>query len=167
LIRIRSSVTIQRPVDVVFDWVQHPELHTHWQLGLVEVAHFPAEHRLVEVRRLLGRRIEHVMEIVEHEPNRLIRHRGGADTHNVDRLYTFEEAYGGTLMTIEVDMSSVGVFAMAAPTLERMLKRQIDASLQHLKDMLEAHSDLDEMARQHPLHESAREPEAAPTEPAG
>jgi uncharacterized protein YndB with AHSA1/START domain len=167
MIRIRSSVTIQCPVEAVFDWVHNPERHTHWQLGLVEVAHFPAERRIVEVRRLLGRRIEHVMEIVEHEPNRLIRHRGGADTHNIDRLYTFEEANGGTRLTVEVDMSTVGVFAMATPTLERMLKRQIDGSLQHLKDMLEAHPELDEMARQLPLHDSAHEPGTTPGEPAG
>lgn len=166
MIRIRSSVTIQRPVAEVFDWVHNPELHTHWQLGLVEVAHYPAERRLVEVRRLLGRRVEHVMEIVEHEQNRRIRHRGGADTHNIDRVYTFEDSYGGTLLTIEVDMSSVGVFAMAVPTLERMLKRQIDGSLQHLKDMLEADPELDEMARKLPMHDPPRELKKPPGEPA-
>ena len=158
MIKIRSSVRIQRPVEDVFDWVANPERHSHWQLGLVEVAHQPAERRLVEVRRLLGRRIEHVMEIVEHEPNRRIRHKGGAETHDVDRTYTFEEAYEGCLLTIEVDMTSVGVFAMATPTLERMLKRQIDASLEHLKDMLEAHPQLDEMAQNLPLHDAPRRP---------
>lgn len=165
MIKIRSSVTIQRPVEVVFDWVNNPERHTHWQLELLEVAHYPAERKLVEVRRLLGRRIEHVMEIVEHEENRRIRHVGGADTHSIDRLYTFEDSYGSTLLTIEVDMTSDGVFAMAAPTLERMMKRQIDGSLQHLKDILEAHPELDHMAQQLPLDDPPRKPKTPPAGP--
>ena len=166
MIRIRSSVTIHRPVADVFKWVSDPTLHPHWQLGLVEVKQ-DTERTLVEVRRLLGRRIEHVIEVVEHEENRLIRHRGGAESHQVDRSYTFEDSCGSTLLTMEVDIKSGGVFEMAAPTLERMLKRQMESSLQHLKDILEAHSDLATMAETLPMHDSPRVDKILPAEPRG
>jgi uncharacterized membrane protein len=152
MIKIRSSVTIHRPVADVYSYVAEPEKHPHWQAGLVEVSH-TADRKLTEVRKVMGRRIEHTLDLVEEVENTRIHHRGGGAGHTLERKWHFEDIDGkSTLVSLEVDNDTGGILGLGKPAFERMMKREIDNNLHNLKDLLEAHEHLHSAAAKLPAH---------------
>ena len=152
MIKIRSSVTIHKPVAEVYSYVAEPEKHPHWQAGLVEVTHSPTR-QVTEVRKVMGRRIEHTLDLVEDVPNARIHHRGAGAGHTIERKWHFEDVDGkSTLVTLELDNDTKGVLGLGKPAFERMMKREIDTNLHNLKDLLEAHDHLHEAAQKLPAH---------------
>ncbi len=54
-----------------------------------------------------------------------------------EHTYTFEEAGGGTRLTLALEAEPGGFFRMSGPLLEKVARRQIRKELEILKDMLE------------------------------
>ncbi len=77
MIKVSHTVIIERPLEQVFDYVSDPTKLLEWQPGLIRVEHSGtrAEGTLKETYKWFGRRVEHVMEIVDHEPNARLRYK--------------------------------------------------------------------------------------------
>jgi uncharacterized protein YndB with AHSA1/START domain len=155
MFKIESSVVINAPVEEVFDWVQHPQRHHSWQHSLLETEH--ADGKVVVVRKFLGRRMEthyHEREVV---PNKSIVRRGESGPgmpfkYTSEQNALFDTVDGGTKVTFVTEIDSKGAFKAAEPAIKRMSKHEQDASLNHLKELIEAHDDLHEIAAQFPEH---------------
>jgi carbon monoxide dehydrogenase subunit G len=137
-IKATGSVVIDRPIDEVYDYVADPHNQHNWQPNLQEVRVNGTT--VTEVRKQLGRRVEHAIEMVDNQRNKKISHRGDATSHEgaMERHVTFEEAGGGTRVSMELDVDMRGKLGPAAQIAQRALQRDINGNLEHLKDLLEA-----------------------------
>ena len=166
MLKVVGSVTIHRSAKDVFAYVSEPENQSDWQPGLHEVSHKPGATRgtgsTTEVRKVMGRRVEHTMEIVDFQEDKKISHRGAASSHDgaMERHISLQEiGNGSTRVTLEMDIDTKGALKAAAPVLQRMVQREVDSDLLHLKDILEAHDDLHQgmkQLRKHGAHAAGR-----------
>ncbi len=92
------------------------------------------------VRTFLGRRIEGEIEFTESEPNRSFTERTKSGPFPVESRMTFERVEGGTRVTGTLVGEPGGIFKLAKPLLVSMIKRQFEADLANLKDLMEAHA---------------------------
>jgi len=143
MIKLESSVVINRPIEEVFEFADNPENEPLWQQATQE-AELSSEGpmgvgtTLRRVTRFLGRTIESTSEVTEYEVS---RKRGGRSTSG-PMPYEFVEIYesveGGTKITATGQIDVGGFFKLAEPVIARMAKRQQEASFANLKDLLEA-----------------------------
>lgn len=145
MFKVSASVDIERPVDQVFAFVADPHNQHVWQPGL---HHVKAEGNvIVEVRKIMGRRVEHEYEVVDMAHNRHLIHRGRAKSHEGEatRHMRFEPIGDGkTHVTMELEVDTRGMLKSGEPVVERMLARDLRSDLEHLKDALEVRPEFHE-----------------------
>lgn len=133
---VTVETRVERPRDEVAryaaDWRNDPE----WIGALSEVREV-GEDRILRVAGFLGRRMEYVNEIAEHEPGRRLVMRSIQAPFPMTVTYEWEDADGGTLMRIRAQGDASGFYRMAGPLLNRAVKRAIAADLRRLKAQLE------------------------------
>lgn len=148
MLRARALVVISRPLEEVFAYVSQPELHHEWQPELVHVKHHDrpgTAASIHEVRKMMGRRIEHRIDDIEHLPNHRISHKGGSETHSLERHWRFAASGRGTRVTFEITVYPKGEMPpVGRQVFERALRRDVEHALQHLKEILEAGDELRE-----------------------
>jgi uncharacterized membrane protein len=140
-VRLEHSLVIARPVGDVFAFVADPTNLPQWQSGLLEVTKLSGEggigsrHR--EVRSLLGRRIEQVVEVTALTPDArlVLKVVEGPIPLSVD--HTFEPAGDGTRLTIVGEGDPGPLFALAGPLLARAVKKQSQSDFGRLRALLE------------------------------
>jgi len=144
MIRVENSTQIDRPVEEVFAYVvddlgRLPE----WIDILAESV--PSETptkvgtRVTNRVRLLGRRFENTLEVVEHEPNRRLVFKTDAP-FAVMATFVFEPVDGGTSFAtvLEAQPNASAFFKLGEPILTRVGKRRFKGHLRRLKKRLEA-----------------------------
>jgi len=144
MLKIESSVVINRPVEEVFAVLSNHENYPKWNPPVMEVKKtstgpigLGTTWRSVSHR--LGKRRETESETVEYEPNRKVTRR---HTHGMpvkDHL-SFEGVGGGTRVTEIMEAEPGGFFRLAAPLLVPLMKRQLNGTLTNLKELMEAHT---------------------------
>lgn len=142
MLKASGSVDIHRSVEDVFRYVEDPQRQHEWQPGLHQVKVDGT--KMTEVRKTMGRRIEHDVELSDRQENKKLSHKGDATSHDgtYERHMTFEDMGGKTRVNLELMIDTKGVLGSARPVVERMVQREVQNDLEHLKDLLEAHSDL-------------------------
>jgi len=143
MLKASGSVEISRSVGDVFKYVEDPHRQHEWQPGLHQVS--VSGSKMTEVRKTMGRRISHDVELSDKQENKKISHKGAATSHDgtYERHMTFEDLGGGkTRVNLELSIDTKGVLGAARPIVERMVQREVNNDLEHLKDILEAHEDL-------------------------
>jgi hypothetical protein len=140
--QLQQSITIERPLEAVWDYVLDARNDPVWQAFVVEVgrgADQPAAVGLeVEaVVRFLGRTVPIVLTYTEHEPRRrsAIEVSGPVQGRG---SYELEPVDGGARFTFTIESDSHRFFRVAEPLFARAGKRVVGASLGTLKDDLEA-----------------------------
>ena len=94
--------------------------------------------RVERVASFLGRRIEYVNEIEEHEHGRRLAMRSVKAPFPMTVTYEFEDAEGGgTLARIHTGGEGSGFYAMTAPMLSAMVRRGVARDLEALRSLLE------------------------------
>ena len=142
--RVEESVEINLPPQVVFDYMANPQNLPEWSGLAIYVKETPDSLRegdtFTTVGKFLGRRFETPYERTAIEHNRRYTDRAvGGPVPNQDWIYTFVEMPAGTTrLTRAVEGEPGGFFKLAEPLIERVLKRQVRADLETLKDLLEA-----------------------------
>jgi uncharacterized membrane protein len=144
--KVEHSVVIERPVEQVWEYVHDPSNDTVWQSSLVESKELTQGSmdvgtRIAETRRFLGKRFDVSYEVTEFEPYQrsAIRTIGGPIP--TSGMYALEPANGGTRLTASMETDAHGFFKLAEPVFARMARRELEANLGLLKDVLEAGSD--------------------------
>jgi uncharacterized membrane protein len=142
--KLEVSVVIKRPVEEVFSFVSNPDNESLWSSGLVESSQISegpvgVGTRMKEVNRILGKRIEHIYEITEYEPNRGYSCKSISGPFPWRGAYTFEPVRGGTRVTMTGEFQGLSrVFKLAEPLIIRIGKRQYQADFDNLRDLMEA-----------------------------
>ena len=141
MIRVEGSTEVNRPVKEVFDYLEDQTNLPEWN-SLVEEAK-PSETpirvgtKITQRARFLGRKIEAVAVVTEHVPNQRF-------VLKIDKPFPFTitnrfEAVGeGTKVTQVFEGEPGGFFKVGEPILARIVKKQVEAQLDTLKELVEA-----------------------------
>jgi uncharacterized membrane protein len=146
--RVDEAVTINRPADEVFAFVTTPENDPLWSSTAVE-RHREVEgpigvgSRIKAVDRFLGRRIEAMIEVTEHEPSRRssIRLSGPISATG---SYVLVPTNGATRFrwVLEAPPGLGGLYLgrITDPVVTFLFRRRLRFDLRRLKEVLEARS---------------------------
>src|SRR5262249_39266880 len=142
---IGISIVINRPLEDVFAFLSNPENSPKWSSGGSEVkitstGPIGVGTTYRTVRTVLGRRIESENEFTAYEPNRSYATKSTSGPVPVESQVSFERVEGGTRVTGTLVGEPGGFFKLAEPLLVSMIKRQFEADLANLKDLMEAHA---------------------------
>jgi hypothetical protein len=141
--KIERSIVIDRAVDDVFEFIHDPTNDAVWQTTLLESTPLdegPIDVGMMvrEVRRFLGVRLELTREITDYEPTATSAFRVVSGPVPMSGAYELEAVDGTTKLTAKGDIEARGFFRVARPAFAKMADRELEASLGHLKDLLEA-----------------------------
>ena len=129
----------------VFAYLTDQEKATIWQSSLLEARFDPdgpmrKGTRITEVRKLLGRRMESTVEVVEFEPQRVFAGRVLSGPVPWIFRYTLEETDGGTRIDVHLEGEPGGFFRLAEPLVVTTVKKQLESDLSTLKEIVESTS---------------------------
>jgi uncharacterized membrane protein len=141
--KVQRSITIDRPVDEVFDFTHDLSNNALWQTTLVELeplfeGPLQVGSQWREVRKFIGKRIETVLELTEYHPNARSAVRMVSGPVPLNGTYEYEAVNGGTRFTVTGELDAHGFFKLAEPVFARITGRELEANLGHLEDLLEA-----------------------------
>lgn len=139
-LELEFSKEIDRPIEEVFDYVIEPENDEEWKPLVINAP--PADEEMavgttwrLEIESIIGT-TELENECIEFErPTRFgYRNEGSVATEG---LYTFEEVEGRTLVTWTGTSTFKGLMRLAKPLVGRMMRNEIQNSMDELKSVLE------------------------------
>ena len=142
MIKSEISVVINRPVEEVFAFANDLESDPQWMAAVSErkkTSEGPVGVGTTfrDTGQLLGRQIENNYEITEYEPNMKFGIKSVSGSIPVEATMTYEPVAGGTRVTQAGEAEVAGLFKLSEPIVARMMKRQFDADLANLKDLME------------------------------
>jgi uncharacterized protein YndB with AHSA1/START domain len=142
MIAIELSAEIKRPVEEVFAYLTDPEKTTEWNSLVLESRASPAGplhvgSKIHSVIKFLGRRFEVTGDVTEYVSNRNYTTKSTVP-FPAEGTLSVEPVAGGTKVTIGGRAEPGGFFKLAEPILGRIAKRQFQAQLDTLKEILEA-----------------------------
>jgi len=143
--KIEISIVINRPVEEVFAVMSNHENNPKWNPATLEAKKTSAGPIGVgtivrSVTRIAGQRLEGESEFIEYEPNRKYATRVNSGPFPMKLQETFESVEGGTRVDARIEVEPEGFFKLAEPLLAKIAKRQLEAALASLKDLMEAHA---------------------------
>lgn len=148
MITVEKSIVIDRRAEDVFAYVSDQTNAPHWQAGLIEVRRTTDDPvgigtRHAFVRTFMGRRMEGSNEYARWEPNKLVAFKATSGPVGLEASYVVEQA--GTeraRLTSRLEMRAPGLLRLAEPLMAASLRRDVEANLGTLKDLLEAKADV-------------------------
>jgi hypothetical protein len=146
---VEEDIVIARPPEDVFEFVTSPENDRLWSSTAVERRVEGNEPirvgtRINAVDKFLGRRIESVFEVTEHEPNRRSGIRFVSGPIRAEGSYALEPVDGGTRFrwTLDAPPGLGGLYLgrVTDPVVTWIFRRRLQRDLRQLKTVLEARS---------------------------
>lgn len=141
---VEVEATIRRPPAVVAAFAGDPTNATEWYANIKTVdwqtpPPVAVGSRMDFVAQFLGRRLAYTYEVVELEPERRLVMRTADGPFPMETTYTWEAAGEGTTrMTLRNRGNPSGFSRVAAPMMERAMRRATTKDLARLKAFLEA-----------------------------
>jgi uncharacterized membrane protein len=141
--KLQHTITINRPVEEVWDYVIDTRNDPVWQHHVVEVGRGADQSVEVglevdEVVSFLGIRMPVTLVVTEHEPGR----RSAIDVTRAPvpgrGSYDLASVNGDTRFTMTVETDAHGFFRLAEPVFKSIAQRDVVNSCERLKDLLEA-----------------------------
>jgi uncharacterized protein YndB with AHSA1/START domain len=143
-VREEHSVVIECPIEEVFAFTADPNNDALWESTTLE-AERTSEGPLGvgttfrNTTKFLGRRFDTSYELTEYEPPRKQCYRVTTGPIPGVVCYLFEPSdEGSTRFTQTFEAEVGGFFRLAEPLVARAIRRQMEADMETLKDMLEA-----------------------------
>ena len=137
-----ESITIHRPVNAVFDFVLDGTTNPLWRPGVVDIQRVPGKPSGVGavykqgLKGPGGRRIEGDYEIVECQPNELIKFQVISGPARPTGTYRFETVGDATRVTFMLHYEPKGLARLIDPMITRTMRSEV-ATLSNLKAYLE------------------------------
>jgi polyketide cyclase/dehydrase/lipid transport protein len=141
---VRVEVMIGRPRTEVAAFMFEPSNDAVWTTGIVDVKPL-TEGRLrrgshvQRTSKFLGRKFDYVYEVVDADESSFVEMRVN-EPFPMHIRYELGDAAGGTRASIHAKGDAGGFYRLAAPLLNRMVRRSIMSDLEMLKEYLEASS---------------------------
>jgi uncharacterized membrane protein len=140
---IETSIDIRRPVETVFAFVADQRHNPEW-IGTIKQVQVtpdgpPTVGTQVKARvSFLGVQLEATTEITALEPNRAFSFKGSSGPATIEATFRFEGSGSGTHLSASFQMEPGGLFKVAGPLFASQFKKQQEADVQRLKELLEA-----------------------------
>ena len=93
--------------------------------------------RVRRVASFMGRRIEYVNEVTRLDPGTVLEMRSVKSPFPMRITYAFQDAAGATQTSVRVQGDPSALYRLAGPLLSRQVKKNVQADLERLKDILE------------------------------
>lgn len=134
--------TISRPPEDVAEYATDPQNEPVWISGIKSARMLtdPPVRLGTQVERIagfLGKRVEYVLEVTEHDPPRLIAMRTVRGPFPMVVTYRFEPTEAGTRARLRVEGDTSGFYRLAEPLMAAQVKRSLSKDLANLKRILE------------------------------
>jgi uncharacterized membrane protein len=144
MIKIESSIVIERPVEQVFAFLADLENAPKWQSGLTDSTKLTdgaigVGTKFREVIRIVGRPVETVCEITAYEPGRRMQFKSNSSKviqYTVE--YSFHAVGNDTRIEATGETQLGGLWRVIELLFAGEVKREAKAELQRLKEVLEA-----------------------------
>ena len=139
-----ESITIARPVNTVFDFVLDGTKNPLWRPSVLDIERMPSKSSGVGVvykqglKGPGGRRIEGDYEIIECQPNTLIRFQVIKGPARPSGTYRFEPEGNSTRVTFTLHFEPKGLARLMDPMIAKTMRSEV-ATLSNLKAYLESH----------------------------
>jgi carbon monoxide dehydrogenase subunit G len=138
-----QSVTVNRPVAEVWDFISNFENTTRWSRGVLEArqtSHGPlgVGSTLQTVVKAFGRRRTADYLVTEYQPNHAFAFKVTSGPMSSRARYSLEPAGAGTRLTASGEAEAAGLYKLLAPILVHIVKRHSEDDLANLKRILEA-----------------------------
>jgi uncharacterized protein YndB with AHSA1/START domain len=142
---ISTSVEISRRPEDVFAYITDVSRHPEWQEGLVSATRedegpIRVGSRAVHRRKLALGTVTTTSEITALDPPRLLSFRGLDGPIRAEGSQRVEPAGEGSRVSFEMEMHGHGLGVLMLPLARRQATRQVAASHEKLKQILESSS---------------------------
>jgi uncharacterized membrane protein len=139
---VHTEIEIARPRSEVAAYACDPGNATRWYENIESVEWrtpppLAVGSRLEFVARFLGRRLAYTYEVREHVPGERFVMSTAQGPFPMETTYTFEDAPGGSRMTLRNRGEPSGFAKVGAPLMERAMRRANRADLRRIKKILE------------------------------
>ncbi len=139
---VSTNVLVSRPREPVAAYACDPDNAPIWYANIERIEWRTARPlavgtQLSFVARFLGRRLAYTYEVVELVPGRRFVMRTAEGPFPMETTYTFEEASGGTRMTLRNRGEPSGFSKVAAPLMATAMRRANRADLRMIKHLIE------------------------------
>ena len=140
---ITQSVTVNRPVEEVWNFIGSFENTTRWSRGVLEARQtsdgpLGVGSRLQTVVKAFGRRRTADYLVTEYEPNHAFAFEVSSGPMTSRARYSVEPAGAGTRLTASGEAEATGLYRLLSPVLVRILERHSQDDLTNVKRILEA-----------------------------
>lgn len=141
---LQASVEIDRPVEVVVEFLSVKENDLQWQKTLVESNKTSDGPWAVgsmgrEVREVMGKRIETTWVVTKFDENKSITVKSTSGPVQYEVAWSFEPSgNGGTKFRVSVDLKVGGFLKLVEEAISSAAKSQMELDLRALKGLLEA-----------------------------
>ncbi len=138
---IEHEIVIRRPIEEVFEFTVDPDNVPLWQPAVIEMrAEGPVGvgQRVVQTRRLLGRRIDLVVEVTEFDPPHRFGMRIVSGPLKGTLRSTFAAVAEGTRVALIAEVPGAGLMRAANMLAAEAAKRELAANCRRLKDLIES-----------------------------
>ena len=141
-IDVTATTTIEVPRDQVASYVVDNRNDPAWIGGISESELLGDPPMVVgsRVRRVasfMGKRIEYVNEVTRLDAGLVLEMRSVKSPFQMHITYTFEDVGGTTQTSVRVQGDPSALYRLAGPLLSRQVKKNVQADLERLKDILE------------------------------
>jgi uncharacterized membrane protein len=145
MIKFNEEIVINRPVDEVFAFLTTLENLPKWQSALTSTVISQGPVRVgtqfEESFRMMGRAVEVVCEITEHEPSRKLGWKSVSSSMiDFESRFLFDSTNGTTRLTFAGGSSLKGVWRLFEPLAGGEMRRELKAELEKMKQVVEAQS---------------------------
>jgi hypothetical protein len=140
---IQTAIEIARPRHEVADYAANPDNATAWYVNIESVEWkspkpLAVGSRVAFVARFLGRRLAYTYEVRELVPGERFVMSTDEGPFPMETTYTWEDADGGTRMTLRNRGAPSGFAKVAGPVMASALRRANKNDLARLREILEA-----------------------------
>lgn len=139
--RVEHEIVIGRPVEEVFAYVVDPANVPSWQPAVVEmraVGPVGVGQRVVQTRRLLGHRLDLVVDVCEHVPNERFGLRIASGPSPGVLRASFAPVPRGTRLRLVAEIPGGGLRRVASAMLGEAARAELVANCRRLKALLES-----------------------------
>ncbi len=139
-----NKITIDRPIDIVFDFILDGENSKLWRPAVTDVAPLTAKPYGVgsafkQGLKGPGGRIDGDYKIMECQQGKFIKFEVTAGPARPTGTYQFESAGKSTMVTFVLDYQTKGLAKLMNPMITQSMKSEV-ATLSNLKAYLEEHT---------------------------
>jgi len=142
MIKVESTIVINRPLGEVFAFIADPTNNAKWQEGLIESrldspGPVTLGSKITDIRKFIGRQLESKLEVTAYEADKMISLKVVSGPLPFEITQTFTSVAGGTKIDLVAQGEPGGFFKLAEGLVKKQLEDQLAGNNARLKKVLE------------------------------